>query len=185
MKKQPLIVNFFGAPGAGKSTMAAAVFAKLKLKGISCELVDEYVKGAVWEKRTKIIHNQLYLLSKQYQKLARIDENVDIIITDSPIMLNIFYNRLNAPEHNFDEKVFNPMVLECHNKFKNLNFFVKRNFEYELIGRVQTEDEADKIEKKLIEINKDYNIKCIDVASYEETATVIANKLAKILKKKK
>ena len=176
-KKKPLVVNFFGAPGAGKSTLAAAVFAKLKMQGVSCELVDEYVKGAVWENRIKIIQNQLYLLGKQYQKLARIGNDVDIIITDSPIVMGIYYNRLNAPNFDFDEKVFAPIVLECYKSFQNLNFFVKRHHKYETKGRYQTEEEAKKMEVDLVNLCNQYNIPFIEVASSEKTAEEIARKL--------
>lgn len=184
-KKRPLVVNFIGAPGAGKSTLAAAVFAKLKMHGISCELVDEYVKGAVWENRMKIIKNQLYLLAKQYQKIARVSDSVDIIITDSPVVLGIYYNRRNAPDFDFDEKIFAPLVLNCYNAFNNLNFFVKRHYKYEAKGRYQSEEEAKNMEKELINLNKQYNIKSINVISSEKTADEIAEKLVEYVKNKK
>lgn len=44
-----LIVNLFGAPGAGKSTLAAYVFAKLKMAGVNAELVTEFAKDKTWE----------------------------------------------------------------------------------------------------------------------------------------
>ena len=42
-----LVVNLFGVPGAGKSTGAAYVFSKLKMKGINAELVTEFAKDIV------------------------------------------------------------------------------------------------------------------------------------------
>ena len=47
--KMTLIVNLFGAPSAGKSTMMALVFAKLKLNGCNVEMAPEYAKKKVWE----------------------------------------------------------------------------------------------------------------------------------------
>ena len=44
-----LVVNLFGAPGAGKSTGAAYIFSKLKMSGINVELVTEFAKDKVWE----------------------------------------------------------------------------------------------------------------------------------------
>ena len=32
--KKPIVVNLFGAPGAGKSTGAAYIFSELKQKGV-------------------------------------------------------------------------------------------------------------------------------------------------------
>lgn len=42
--KKPLVINLFGAPGAGKSTGAAIVFAELKKRGVNAELVTEFTK---------------------------------------------------------------------------------------------------------------------------------------------
>lgn len=39
-----LIINLFGAPGAGKSTGAAYVFSQLKAAGVNAELVTEFAK---------------------------------------------------------------------------------------------------------------------------------------------
>ena len=39
-----LIINLFGAPGAGKSTGAAYVFSQLKAAGVNAELVTRYGK---------------------------------------------------------------------------------------------------------------------------------------------
>ena len=44
-----VVVNMFGVPGAGKSTGAAFVFAKLKMMGINAELISEFAKDKVWE----------------------------------------------------------------------------------------------------------------------------------------
>ena len=37
-----LVVNLFGAPGAGKSTAAAYIFSMLKFANINAELVTEF-----------------------------------------------------------------------------------------------------------------------------------------------
>lgn len=42
-----IVVNLFGAPGAGKSTGAAHIFAELKMCGINTELVTEFAKDKV------------------------------------------------------------------------------------------------------------------------------------------
>ena len=38
------MVNFYAGPGSGKSTMAAAIFSRLKWKDVNCELVTEFAK---------------------------------------------------------------------------------------------------------------------------------------------
>jgi adenylylsulfate kinase-like enzyme len=41
------VINLFGGPGTGKSTLAAALFTDLKMKGINAELVTEFAKDLV------------------------------------------------------------------------------------------------------------------------------------------
>ena len=47
--KNPIIVNLFGVPGAGKSTGAAYIFSQLKMAGVNAELMPEFAKDKVWE----------------------------------------------------------------------------------------------------------------------------------------
>ena len=91
-----LIVNLFGAPGAGKSTGAAYVFSQLKAAGVNAELVTEFAKDKVWEETKAVFENQAYIFGKQYFRISRLMGKVDVVITDSPILLSVFYNKDNA-----------------------------------------------------------------------------------------
>lgn len=53
----PIVVNLFGQPGAGKSTLAAYTFAKLKMMNVNCELVTEFAKDKTWEKNFTVLSN--------------------------------------------------------------------------------------------------------------------------------
>ena len=58
---QTIIVNLFGAPGAGKSTGAAYIFSKIKMAGVNAELVTEFAKDKVWEESKEVFNNQIYI----------------------------------------------------------------------------------------------------------------------------
>ena len=64
----------------------------LKDLNVETELVTEYVKDMIWEGRTKIFECQPYIFGKQLYKLFRVAENVDVIITDRPILLDAIYD---------------------------------------------------------------------------------------------
>ena len=72
-----LIVNLYGAPGAGKSTGAAYVFSQLKMHGINAELVTEFAKDKVWEESKAVFQNQAYIFGKQYFRISRVQGKVD------------------------------------------------------------------------------------------------------------
>lgn len=146
-----LIVNLFGGPGCGKSTTAAGVFSDLKRKGVNCELVTEFAKDKVWEKSNKIFQDQYYIFGKQHWKLFRTLNEVDVVITDSPLLLSVVYNNLNAKK-----EAFNQMVFEGVKDFTNLNFVLTRTKEYNPAGRNQTEAEAKGIDE-LVRVMLDGN----------------------------
>ncbi len=143
------IINLFGGPGAGKSTTAAGVFSLLKLDGVNCELVTEYAKDLVWEDRHKTLENQFYVSAKQHNRLWRIPETVDIVITDSPILLGILYS---------NDKLFKSMLIKKFSEFNNLNFFLNRVKSFNEIGRLQKEEEANKFCASTVNLLDDNNI---------------------------
>ena len=63
------VINLFGAPGVGKSTIAAGLFYFMKTAGESVEHVTEYAKYLVLTDRVQQLEDeQLYLLAKQHHK---------------------------------------------------------------------------------------------------------------------
>ena len=55
------VLNFYGGAGIGKSTIAAAIFSKLKRKGHKTELVGEYAKWLWYQNATDIVQDQLVM----------------------------------------------------------------------------------------------------------------------------
>lgn len=147
------LINLFGQPGSGKSTLAAYVFSKLKMMNINCELVTEFAKDKVWEKNNEALSNQIYIFAKQYYRISRCTEKVDVIITDSPLFLSPFYNK--DPE--IDEPL-KQLAFIISNKYNNLNYFLKRIKKYNPIGRLQSESEADQYGIRIKEMLNLYNI---------------------------
>ena len=131
---KPIAVNFYGGPSSGKSTMAAAVFAELKNRGINCELVTEYAKQKVWEEAYKVFEYQFYVCAKQAYHMFIVSKHVDIIITDSPIIMSAAYAGDDAP--------LIEILAREHGKYDNIEIFLTRTRLYTPKGRMQTEEEA-------------------------------------------
>lgn len=145
--ESPLIINLVGAPGAGKSTLAAYVFARLKMEGVNCELVTEFAKDKVWEKNNTALANQVYIFAKQYYRIDRCAGKVDVIITDSPLILSGFYNR--DPEI---DRPLKDLIAAINRKYTNYTYFVKRVKAYNPVGRNETEAESDAYVSRIKEL---------------------------------
>ena len=148
-----IVVNLYGQPGSGKSTNASMLFSMLKDEGINCELINEFAKDLVWEERKNALSNQLYIFAKQYHKIYRVKDKVDVIITDSPILLSGFYDGDNG------FKNLLPLIKEVDEGLNPINFFLNRVKKYNPVGRLQTEEESDKISldlKNFLNKNKIY-----------------------------
>lgn len=161
-----IVVNLFGVPGSGKSTGAAYIFSQLKLNGVNAELITEFAKDKVWEENTEVFKNQAYLFGKQSYKMSRCRDKVDVIVTDSPLPLSIFYNNDTTLGEDFNKTIMN-----VFNSYNNLNYLLLRIKEYNPIGRHQSEEESDALKQPMIELFNNREIQyCIhngDIDGYD------------------
>ena len=175
---QTIIVNLFGAPGAGKSTGAAYIFSKIKMAGVNAELVTEFAKDKVWEESKEVFNNQIYIFGKQSFKISRVMNKVDVIITDSPIILSSFYNSDEIIQEELDA-----LVMKTFNSYNNMNYFIERVKPYQEKGRFQTEEESDQIADEvstlLNEKEVDYEVIAGDTEGYDYIVKQILHKLGK------
>lgn len=147
-----VVINLYGGPGTGKSTSAAYLFYLLKKQGKNAELVREYVKDWAWEGRKISTYDQIYLLGKQVRRESMLYGKVDYIVTDSPIMLGIYYAQEYSPL-SVSEGVRN-MTLAYYRQAAedghvHHHVFLERSKPYNPLGRFQTEDQAKEIDKGL------------------------------------
>lgn len=159
---KPITINLFGGPGTGKSTISAGIFSLLKMHDVNTELITEFAKDLTWEERNKTLSNQYYIWGKQYHRMWRVKNKVDVIVTDSPLPLSIIYDN-DAPE------CFKETVLHSFNdEFDNMNYFLIRDKEFNPKGRNQTEKEAKKLDSMIPLLLHKYNVKFkVKIGSYE------------------
>jgi len=142
-----ILINLFGAPGTGKSTGAAYIFSQLKMRGVNAELVTEFAKDKTWEHNMTALSNQVYVFGKQYYRISRCADQVDVIVTDSPLLLSLVYNNSSVLGQDF-----NKVVKAVSDSFNSRNYYLTRVKPYNPIGRNQTEEEADQIADQIYDI---------------------------------
>lgn len=145
IKNKTVVVNLYGGPGTGKSTMAAALFSELKFMNINCELVTEYAKDKVWEESINTLSDQVYIFAKHHHRIWNLLNKVDVIITDSPIIMASVY----TPD---SEVALKTLTKEYHFKNNNLEVFLIRNKPYNTKGRMQTEVEARVKDQEILQL---------------------------------
>ena len=154
-----IIVNLFGAPGSGKSTGAAYIFSQLKMLGVDAELVIEFAKDKVWENNTEVLNNQTYVFGKQHFRISRCADKVDVIVTDSPLLLSAIYNHSELLGEEF-----NDLVAKIFKSYTSVNYFISRSKPYNPNGRLQTENESDGIADEIKTLLGRYDVKYTEVS---------------------
>lgn len=96
---------------------------------------------------------QEYIFGKQSFKMKRCRDKVDVIITDSPLPLSIFYNTNPVLGEHYEN-----LVLDVFNTYENMNYALIRDKSYNPIGRNQTEAESDEIGDRIQFFLEDHNI---------------------------
>lgn len=175
----PIIVNLVGAPGAGKSTGAAYVFSRLKTLGINAELITEFAKDKTWEHNHTALSNQLYILGKQYYRMTRCADQVDVIVTDSPIILSLLYGQ----ELPYSEEL-SALVFKLWSMDDNLLYYIQRVKKYNPVGRNQTAEESDNLGSNLLDLLTVYNFKFTRCSGDESGYDFIVNDVLEKLKEK-
>jgi nicotinamide riboside kinase len=143
-----ILINLYGGPGSGKSTIAAHTFALLKHSGVNSEYVQEYAKDLVWADTPATLDYPIALFGEQHTRIARLWDKVDVIVTDSPILLCAYY--AGTVERVYNSEPFQALALHEDARFRPaLNAWIRREKPYEPAGRVQSEAQALRVDRSL------------------------------------
>jgi hypothetical protein len=178
-----VLVNLMGAPCSGKSTIRADVFRILKQKGINAEEVTEHAKKLTWAGRHKEITSQPFLAGKQLRDMELLMNQVDVIVTDSPLILCAFYNRLYCPGKY--PPAFERFVIDQFKAMGGLNIYLHRVGTYQAAGRNQDEAEADEIGVKLQELMEEIGCEPLTMDGDEHAGPAIVAQIEHILRVQK
>lgn len=164
-------INFFGAPGAGKSTAALGLASAMKRAWHNCEYVAEFAKDQVWAEAAHLLRQQNWVLGNQEFRLSVMRGKIDYAVVDGPLLLSAFY----APEHY--PAAFRELCFYFFNSYDNINFFINRSHEYTGIGRLQNEQESDAIAERMKAFLRAHSVPFIEVTAGESAPGAIYERL--------
>jgi predicted ATPase len=150
-----IIVNLFGGPGAGKTTLAYYLAYRFKQAGFRAELVGEAARELIYDRNNpkeggvaaQLIDNQFLISGLQAERFKRLERHgIEVAIADSPLKMGLLY----VKEH--DMRWALTAAIEAFNKdFQHqINVLVQRTRgKYDMESRAQTEDEAVELDRRI------------------------------------
>lgn len=169
------VINIWGAPGAGKSTIAAGLFHLMKISGYNVEYVQEYAKSMYYGRGRQ--ETQFKIAACQNEKMEELRGEIDWVITDSPLLLSLVY--CGDDYH----KSFASFLVDVNNSYDNIHFLVQRNKDvpYNPNGRYQKNaDDSDCVVPMMLEVMRKHDISCMAVQAHDAAAEEIYKHIAKI-----
>lgn len=145
-------INLWSGPGVGKSTTAATLFAELKKRRISCELVREFAKDLVWENR--IGHfEQFWITAEQHRRQSILQGQAQVVITDSAIPMGIFHAPLA-----YQQELKN-LIFKMISNWNSIDVLLYRDMTewYEQNGRVENLSASLKKHESVSNLIKEFN----------------------------
>lgn len=138
------VISLWAGPGAGKSTAAAATFARMKRLRFHVELVTEYAKDLTYQKDFCTLRNQWKVLSEQNFRIARLEGQTEYVITDSPLPLSLIYCSA------IDYEVLRPVVRHMWSQYDNIALALRRTAApFVGFGRNETEEQARELDTRI------------------------------------
>ena len=150
--ERTILINLFAGPGAGKTTTAMEISAELKKRGINLEYVAEYAKELVYAEKYDLLADQVHVTDTQYARLEALRGKVDVIVTDSPVLLGLIYGKGKlSPEYEKKVKAY-------HASFDTFNLFIERGEGYQQEGRRENRAEAEQKDQEIRQMLKDNGV---------------------------
>jgi nicotinamide riboside kinase len=172
------VINLFSGPGTGKSTIASAIFSEVKIRGLNCELVHEYIKKWVYEGRSPKTFDQLYILGQQSKAESLLYNKVEYLITDSPLLIIPFYEKMLVGKEIVKPAVKNFIEHAESQGVIYYNFWLNRPSNYDEKGRYQTKAESEIIDQSMKNFLKEEGINLIELSTnHDERLRVILETL--------
>lgn len=149
--KMTKLINIFGAPASGKTSMSYALAARLKQRGDTVFLAQEFATELILAGRFVELANQDFLFAEMLRRISLAYGKVDYIITDCPLLINLVYLHKNfktiVPKLKW-QSAFEAHIIAAHQVHKGINILMEFSEEmYTADNRIHTIKDCLEIEK--------------------------------------
>lgn len=150
------LINLFGAPASGKTTVSYAVSAELKKAGKTVFLAQEFATELILAGQIKELANQDIIFAEMVRRIKLAWNKVDYIVTDCPLLLNLIYlYKRSEGVSKEDEQLVHELQLATekhiiaeHRFRKGVNILLEFNEAfYSPANRIGSPDECREIEQ--------------------------------------
>lgn len=163
------VINFFGAPGVGKTTCTMELTSMLKKSQVDAEVSLEFVKEYIHSNSEHLLAYQNYIFAQQERQIRifKDSQEVEFAVTDAPLLHCPFYASDDYPVF------FKELVFEIFNGYDNINFFINRKHPYSHQGRMHDEKKSNIIHKKLYAFLVNHGVKFIEIDSTADIGSTV------------
>lgn len=126
-----VVVNFWGHSCVGKSTHSAGLYSALKKAGVRVELAREHCKNWFYEGTQWKLNNQFSITGGMIEQIETFKfGGIDVVITDSPILLGALYSQVYNTDLYLAQAIRNK-----HNSYNNYNILLRPDIDFDPQGR--------------------------------------------------
>lgn len=138
------------------STSAAKIFAHMKDKKESVELVREFVKDWAWDGKTIQHKHQLTIFAEQAAREGLLYGKVKNIVTDSPLILSEIYEKRYFKKAIMTDGLYARWLELNQNDAQHIHVVILRSKEYDPKGRYENEEQAKEMDKIIVNHLSDF-----------------------------
>ncbi len=150
-------INFYGGPGAGKSTLAHHVTTIFKKRGCRAEMAREFVKHWTYYNRVPTAWDQVHIFGQQIQEESILLENgIDYVIAECPLVLGAWY--AESLDHELGMNLLK-LARQFDEEFPAIHIYLDRgNLEFDPVGRfsVHSTEKIEAMDSSLYKFVSDY-----------------------------
>lgn len=162
------LINVYGGPGAGKTTVAATIFAHLKQTGRHAELCLEYAKELVYRGGIGPGMEDLIMEEQLWRHDTYVIGEVDYVVTDAPLLHKASFS------HGKEYKVMVEEARVMEDKYTSvLHLMLPEPVGCDMRGRMHDADQSASIHRRTLMTLATEGIEVVNVVNIPQALEAV------------